>query len=170
MIFKNQTKTLTILAITLLAVLTAAPLRLSAQTVKSQIQRMAGWESCTTCAGIGANGPTATISTAAGIASPSASGNSRVFYLASSKPYADALWWKQLGADNAATNLQYDLDFYIKAPQNAQALEFDSNQANGKMRWIFGTQCNIKGGGVWDVWDTAGHTWRHTSVGCTASI
>ena len=166
MILKNQTKPLTILAITLLAFLTAAPLRSSAQTVKSQIQRMAGWESCTTCAGIGANGPTATISTAAGVASPSASGNSRVFYLASSKPYADALWWKQLGAANGATNLKYDLDFYIKAPQNAQALEFDNNQANGKMRWIFGTQCNIAGK-HWDVWGNVQGNWLSTGIACT---
>ncbi len=42
-----------------------------------------------------------------------------------------------------ATNLVYDVDFYLKTPQNAQALEFDANQANGHMRWIFGTQCNI---------------------------
>ena len=43
------------------------------------------------------------------------SGVSRVFSIASSKPYADALWWKQLGAANGATNLKYDVDFYMPA-------------------------------------------------------
>lgn len=162
---KNTTKTLTVL-VTVIFALSAASFRSSAQTAKSQIQRMSGWSSCTTCAGANGNGPKATISTAAGIASPSASGSSRVFYLASSAPYASALWWKQLGAANGATNLKYDLDFYIKAPQNAQALEFDNNQANGKMRWIFGTQCNIVGK-HWDVWGNTQGNWLSTGIACT---
>ena len=161
---KNTTKPLFVLVISLFA-FSAASIRSSAQTVKSQIQRMSGWESCTVCAGINAAGPKATISTNAGVSSPSLSGNARVFYLASSVSYADALWWKQLGAANGATHLKYDLDFYLKAPQNAQALEFDSNQANGKMRWIFGTECNI-GAGHWDVWGNAQGNWISTGIPC----
>jgi hypothetical protein len=95
------------------------------------------------------------------------SGNSRVFSISSSTAYADALWWKQLGAANSATNLRYDLDFYITLPQNSQALEFDNNQANGKLRWIFGTQCNI-GGGHWDVWANAAGNWKSTGISCKA--
>ncbi|HZU31078.1 MAG TPA: hypothetical protein VFB79_08190 [Candidatus Angelobacter sp.] len=161
----NKTKTLAILVIALFT-LSAASLRLSAQTVKSQIQRMSGWESCTTCAGANGNGPKSTISTAAGVTTPTMSGNSRVFYIASSAPYADALWWKQLGAVNSATNLTYDVYFYIKTPQNAQALEFDNNQANGKMRWIFGTQCNIAAG-HWDVWGNVQGNWLSTGIPCS---
>src|SRR6476660_405637 len=161
---KNTTKTLSVLVISLFA-LSAASLRSSAQTVKSQIQRMSGWQNCVACAGANAAGPAASISTAAGIASPSLSGNSRVFRIASSNPYADALWWKQLGAANGATNLRYDVDFYLQAPQNAQALEFDSNQANGKMRWIFGTECNIAAG-RWDVWGNAQGNWISTGIPC----
>jgi hypothetical protein len=162
---KNKIKGSFVFVIALF-VLSVVPLRSSAQTVKSQIQRMAGWQSCVACAGVGGAGPKATISTGAGVASPSMSGNSRAFYLASSAPYADALWWKQLGAANAATNLTYDLYFYIKTPQNAQALEFDSNQANGKMRWIFGTECNIAAG-HWDVWGNAAGKWISTGIPCT---
>jgi hypothetical protein len=90
---------------------------------------------------------------------------SRVFSIASGSPYADALWWKQLGAANGATNLRYDLDFYIQLPQNAQALEFDTNQANGSMRWIFGTECNIAAG-RWDVWGNAAGNWINTGIPC----
>ena len=125
-----------------------------AQTIKSGIQKMSGWESCTSCAGAGGTGPTSTISTSAGIASPSMTGNSRVFSLAGTTAYANALRWKQLGAANSATNLVYDLYFYLKTPQDAQALEFDNNQADGHMRFIFGTQCNIAAG-VWDVYGNA---------------
>ena len=137
MTVNKTTKIMSILAIALF-LLAASSLRSSAQTVKSQIQRMSGWQNCVACAGANAAGPGASISTAT-TSSPSMSGVSRVFSIASSHPYADALWWKQLGAANGATNLRYDLDFYIQLPQNAQALEFDSNQANGSMRWIFGT-------------------------------
>ena len=95
------------------------------------------------------------------------SGNSRVFHLAGTHAYSDALWWKQLGAANGATHLVYDVWFYLKSPQNAQALEFDSNQANGHMRWIFGTQCNIAAG-VWDVWGNAQGKWISTGIHCSA--
>lgn len=162
---KKTTKSMSILAVALF-LLAAASLRSSAQTVKSQIQTMSGWASCTTCAGINASGPSATIYTAAGISSPSLSGNSRVFYISSSTSYADALWWKQLGAANWASNLRYDLYFYLTTPQYAQALEFDNNQANGQKRWIFGTQCNIAAG-VWDVWGNANGNWISTGIPCS---
>ena len=61
------------------------------------------------------------------------SGVSRVFSISSSNPYADALWWKQLGAANGAYNLKYDVDFYLTAPQNAQAPHTTrANASNGR--------------------------------------
>jgi len=159
---KNKTLSIFVIA---LFVLCAASLRSSAQTVKSQIQRMSGWQSCTYCAGANGSGPGSSVYSAAGQASPSMSGNSRVFSIASGSPYADALWWKQLGAANGATNLRYDLDFYIMTPQYSQALEFDNNQANGRKRWIFGTECNIAAG-RWDVWGNANGNWISTGVPC----
>ncbi|HLJ85251.1 MAG TPA: hypothetical protein VKZ53_00420 [Candidatus Angelobacter sp.] len=140
----------------------------STATTSSQIQQMTGWENCTVCAGLGGNGPVAVYTSQQGVSSPSLSGKSMQFSLAGRTPYADAIWWKQLGPSNSATHFQYDLDFYVTAPQYAQALEFDVNQSIGSRKFIFGTQCNIQGGGVWDVWDTAGSAWRHTAVPCSA--
>jgi hypothetical protein len=135
-----------------------------AQTVKSRIEQMSGWASCTTCAGVNASGPSASIYSYSGVSSPSLDGNSRIFHIASSSSYADALWWKQLGA-TSANNLVYDLYFYLKTPQYSQALEFDNNQANGSKRWVFGTQCNIAAG-HWDVWGNAAGKWISTGVHC----
>ncbi|MGC2696576.1 MAG: hypothetical protein WA738_12380 [Candidatus Angelobacter sp.] len=160
---KNISKATFVLVIALF-LLSASSVRSSAQTVKSQIQKMAGWQSCVACAGANAAGPGASIFTA-NSGSPTLSGLSRVFHIASGHPYADALWWKQLGAANGATNLRYDVDFYIQTPQYAQALEFDNNQANGSMRWIFGTECNIAAG-HWDVWGNANGNWISTGVPC----
>lgn len=161
---KKTTKSMSILAVALFF-LAAASLPSSAQTVKSQIQRMTGWQSCVACAGANAAGPGASIYTAT-TSSPSLSGVSRVFSIASSSPYADALWWKQLGAANGATNLVYDVYFYLQTPQYAQALEFDNNQANGQKRWIFGTECNIAAG-RWDVWGNAAGNWISTGIPCS---
>ena len=134
---------------------------------KSNIDQMAGWESCTVCAGIGANGPVAVFSMVENQASPSLDGLAAKFSISGSKPYSDALWWKQLGAVDTATNLKYDVEFYITNPGVAQALEFDNNQSNGAHKFIYGTQCNIKAG-HWDVWGNAAGNWISTGVACTA--
>ena len=134
----------------------------------SNIDQMTGWQSCTVCAGAGGNGPVATYSMVQNQASPSMDGRSAKFGISGSTPYSDALWWKQLGAADSATNLRYDVYFYITNPGVAQALEFDANQANGSRRWIFGTQCNIKGANHWDVWGNANGNWISTGIACFA--
>jgi len=136
--------------------------------VQSNIQQMPGWESCTVCAGAGGSGPSAAFGTQQGISSPSLSGASMQFSIGGSTPYSDALWWKQLGGNNGITHFQYDVDFYLTNPGVAQALEFDVNQSNGVYKFIFGTQCDIKGAGAWDVWDTAGRGWVSTGIPCSA--
>ena len=119
---------------------------------KSNIEQMPGWESCTVCAGANAKGPVAIYSMVENQASPWLDGNSAKFSISGTTPYSDALWWKQLGAFDSATNLQYDVDFYITNPGVIQALEFDNNQSNGAHKFIFGSECNIKGN-HWDVWE-----------------
>lgn len=89
------------------------------------------------------------------------------YWLGGSSPYHNALWWKQLGANNNATHLIYDLYFYMTDPGSAQSLEFDMNQSANGRKFIFGTQCNIKGAHQWDVWNTAGHRWVHSGVSCS---
>jgi hypothetical protein len=135
--------------------------------VKSNIDQMTGWDSCTVCAGANAAGPTAVYSMVANQASPSLDGLAAKFSISGTTPYSDALWWKQLGAADTATNLKYDVDFYITNPGVAQALEFDNNQSNGAHKFIYGTQCNIKAG-HWDVWGNAAGNWISTGVACSA--
>jgi hypothetical protein len=150
--------------IAFLAIATAMSVSASAQTTKTMIQAISPWSSCAACAGAGGAGPSASLATGI-VSSPSLTGKARVFQIASTHSYADALWWKQLGAVNTAHNLVYDLYFYIKNPSASQALEFDSNQANGRKRWIFGTECSI-GGGVWKVWGNANGNWISTGIPC----
>jgi len=135
--------------------------------VKSNIDQMPGWDSCTVCAGANAKGPVATYSMVENQASPSLDGLAAKFSISGTTPYSDALWWKQLGAADTATHLKYDVDFYITNPGVSQALEFDNNQSNGVHKFIYGTQCNIKGG-HWDVWGNASGNWLSTGIACSA--
>ncbi len=86
-------------------------------TVKSDIDQMPGWENCTVCAGANAAGPSAVYSMAENVLSPALDGKSAQFNLAGSTPYSDALWWKQLGGNNAIKNFTYDVNFYITNPR-----------------------------------------------------
>jgi hypothetical protein len=143
----------------------------STAVIKSNIDQMTGWQSCTACAGAGGSGPISTISMVQNILSPSLDGKSAKFSISGTTSYSDALWWKQLGAANTAKNFKYDLYFYLTTPQYAQALEFDVNQAIGNERFIFGTQCNIKTGstvGHFDVWGNADGNWLSTGIPCSA--
>ena len=146
---------------------TGLPAPPAGAVVKSNIDQMAGWESCTVCAGANAAGPTATYSMVENQASPSLDGLAAKFGISGTTPYSDALWWKQLGAADTATHLKYDVAFYITNPGVSQALEFDNNQSNGVHKFIYGTQCNIKGN-HWDVWGNAAGNWISTGIACSA--
>ncbi|HEX9256225.1 MAG TPA: hypothetical protein VF938_11790 [Candidatus Angelobacter sp.] len=139
----------------------------STAVIKANIDQMTGWASCTVCAGANAAGPVATYSMEENQASPSLDGASAKFSISGTTPYSDALWWKQLGAADSATHLKYDVAFYITNPGVSQALEFDNNQSNGVFKFIYGTQCNIKGN-HWDVWGNAAGNWISTGIACSA--
>ena len=82
-------------------------------------------------------------------------------------PYANALWWKQLGGNPAAHHFVYDLYFYYNNASAPQALEFDMNQSLGGFRYVFGTECDFKGTPHnWRVWDYT-LRWQSTGIPCT---
>src|SRR5262249_14791193 len=73
-------------------------------TTFNDIEEKTGWGSCVACAG-GAS-KNASIATSPFHTSPSKDGASRDFYINGSA-WADALWWKKLGAHNSATHFQW---------------------------------------------------------------
>lgn len=150
----------------LLMIWVAASLAFGA-TTKSNIDQMTGWVSCSVCAGAGGSGPSAPHSMKQNVASPSLDGRSAQFSLGGSTPYSNALWWKQLGANDGASNFVYDLYYYIKNPSASQALEFDVNQSRSGKKFIFGTECDFKGTHTWHVYDPYNHKWRSTSIACS---
>jgi hypothetical protein len=135
-------------------------------TTYANIENLAGWASCSTCAGPGGAGSVAPYRMTQAT-SPSLDGSSANFWLGGSTPYSNALWWKQLGANSGVSHFQYDVWFYLKNSAAPQALEFDVNQTINGYQYVFGTQCNVKGDHTWDVWDYYKH-WVSTGVPCSA--
>lgn len=133
----------------------------------SQIQNKSGWDSCSVCAGADGNGPPTDHWLQQWVSSPSLTGSAAQFHLGGT-PWGAALWWKQVGGNDGVYNLRYSLDFYVDNPGAAQALEFDVNQNAGGLRYIFGTECDIKASGTWRVWNSQAGHWVSTGIYCAA--
>jgi len=155
----------------------------AAQTTISNIQSIPGWQSCgglfppgsgrdgQICA---AGGGTPTSNITQNVSSPSMSGNSAEFSISPSSPdcpgYCNMLYFNAIAGGNNVSHFIYDLYFYIDNPDAPQALEFDLNQTFGGNRWVWGSECNFKADGVWDIWNDAPNTgWEPTNIPCTAA-
>lgn len=140
----------------------------------TQIQTMGAWEPCSAkfppghpragqvCA---AGGGDAVSTMTLNQSSPSLSGASAKFTMGGPQGYTNELYTKFLGGGSAVSKFTYDLYFMVDQPDRPQALEFDVNQTLGNSRWVFGTECNFKADGVWDVWDGI-KGWQPTTVPC----
>jgi hypothetical protein len=114
------------------------------------------------------------------VKSPSMDGNATEFNIGGTTPYADVLYnLKLIGQgstegmpDNNHTllptlhNFTYDAYFYTGDLSLSQALEFDINMFFDQVSLIWGHQCNLLGGHVWDVWDNVNSKWVSTGVSC----
>lgn len=133
--------------------------------VISDIQKMTSWGSCSSsCAG--QQGTNAIYSMEQPISSPSLSGAAIQFDITGGTPWADALWWKQIGGNDAMTHFVYDISFYLTDVNAAQALEFNVNQNAAGNRYEYATQCDIKGSHHWRIWPHAQMHWLDTGVPC----
>src|SRR5579872_4511655 len=149
------------------AILVASVACFAGTTSSSSIQAMSGWGSCAACAGNNGSGPVVSYFLHQHLSSPSLDGKSAEYHIGSGHPYSDVLWWKRLGSANSAIhNFVYDTYFYLNNPSAAQNLEFDINQFVSGRSLIFGTQCNIRGGHVWQIWNNVSHSWVSTSAYC----
>lgn len=137
-------------------------------TTYGNIDQMSGWQHCDRCAGVNGAGPTTPYSMTQNQSTPSMDGKSINFWLGGTVPYANALWWKQLGANDGVKNFVYDMYFYYKDAAAPQALEFDLNQSVGGKKYIFGTQCSPRGSKQWDIWDNINARWVSTGIACPA--
>lgn len=66
----------------------------------------------------------------------------------------------------ALRNFFYDGYFYVGDPVHTQAMEFDINWFMNSVGITWGTECRIRGGNEWDIWDNVGAKWVPTGVAC----
>ena len=135
------------------------------------VEKMSGWGSCSACAGKGGNGPVAPYYMKRGIGSPSLDGHSSEYHIGGSTAYSNALFWKsvrtQMGsAISSARHFIYDAYFYVKNPTAVQAIEFDVNQYVNHHALVLGTQCNVRAGHHWDIWDNPNKRWVSSGAYC----
>jgi hypothetical protein len=152
------------------------------QTTITGIQALPGWLDCgknfppgsgrdgQVCAS-GGGDPTSQMTQ--NVSSPSMDGNSAEFSISPALPacpgYCNQLYWNPVAGGNNVSHFTYDLYFTVDDPTAPQALEFDLNQTYGGQRWVWGSECNFKGDGVWDIWDDASGLWRPTTIPCLAT-
>jgi hypothetical protein len=134
----------------------------AAQTTISNIQSMPGWQSCSATfpAGSGRAGQicaaglgTAVSTMTQNQSTPSMDGQSAQFTMGGSQPYSNMLYFNPVAGGDNVSHFIYDVYFYIDQPDYAQALEFDTNQTFGGQRWVWGSECNFKADGQWDIWN-----------------
>jgi hypothetical protein len=115
-----------------------------------------------------------------GIKSPSLSGDATQFNIGGYKPYSDVLWSNPLIGQGSTQglpdtghtllptlhNFTYDAYFYPTNLGVTQVLEFDISMYFDGLGLIWGNQCNILGGHVWDIWDNSSQHWVSTGVPC----
>lgn len=145
-----------------------------AQTTISSIQSMPGWQSCSATfpAGSGRDGQicaaglgTADSTMTQNQSTPSQDGQSAKFSMGGPTPYSNMLYFNPIAGGENVSHFTYDLYFYIDNPDVAQALEFDINQTFGGQRWVWGSECNFKDTGKWDIWNDV-DGWIPTSIDC----
>jgi len=124
--------------------------------------------------------PGVTWSMSQGIKTPSLSGNSTQFNIGGTTAYGDVLWSNSLIGQGSTQqlpdsghtllptlhNFTYDAQFYVTNLDVTQALEFDINMYFDGLGLIWGNQCDIGGGRVWDIWDNLNQKWVSTGAGC----
>jgi hypothetical protein len=136
----------------------------STSKIFSNLDDTSGWGSCNASNCAGGSG-TGSYWMAQFQTTPSLDGASMELY--NSGQWADALWWKKLGANDWASHFLWD--FYVwldnASLTGAQALEFDVFQFLGGYNYMIGSQCNYAAG-FWDIWDENHGKWIHAGIPC----
>jgi len=128
-------------------------------TTLSNIEQLAGWDSCDLCSG----GGHIAYSMTQALGYPQA--GTTQFSLGQGASWAHALWWKRLGNDPNPSHFVLTLDQYMENPDASFGIEYDANQIVNGQWYDFAIQCSF-GYGIWQLWDDANQVWVPTSVSC----
>jgi len=110
----------------------------------------------------------------------SLSGDSTQFNTGGTQGYTDVLWSYPFIGDGAPDktkdhehklmrtlhNFSLDTSVFVTNLAVSQSVELDINMFMGGVGMEWGTQCNVLGDGVWDIWDNVDAHWMPTDIPC----
>lgn len=110
----------------------------------------------------------------------SLSGNATQFNTGGTEGYTDVLWSYPFIGDGAPDemkdhghklmptlhNFSMDTSVFITNLKVSQSVELDINMFMGGVGMEWGTQCNVLGDRVWDIWDNVNAHWMPTDIPC----
>ena len=137
---------------------------------------MSGFGSCSSCAGAGGSGTSASFWMKQGISSPSIDGKATQFFLGGSTPYSDAMWWKRIASNSSSLHhFVYDTYFYYQNSSAVQGLEFNITAYSNSKGYVFGLTCDIRSSGTWKISVPNSSSsklsdmhWQSTGIACPA--
>ncbi|HEV8524946.1 MAG TPA: hypothetical protein VGQ71_10640, partial [Terriglobales bacterium] len=144
----------------------------------NMMQAESGWGSCTECAGnVTGTGTPAGYAMTQHQGNPSLSGDATKFDIWGQYPYSNVLWNRHLIGDGSGRldvnnivtqvhHFKYDVWFYFTNAHAMEAIEFDINQFFGGKSFIWGHECRVLGGNMWDVWNNTLQRWESTGFPC----
>ncbi len=138
-----------------------------AQSV-TNIEKLPGWQSCSSCAGPGGHGYNAPHGITQHVSHPSLDGAATQFWLGGNHPYSNALFFKPLGGRANASHFTMDFDFWVGNASVVQGLEMDIFYARNGKKNYFLTECDSRGtySGTWQVSNAVADRWQHTGLPC----
>jgi hypothetical protein len=110
----------------------------------------------------------------------SLSGNATQFNTGGTQGYTDVLWSYPFIGDGAPDNMKdhehklmdtlhnfsMDTNVFITNLAVSQSVELDINMFKDGVGMEWGTQCNVLGDGVWDIWNNVDAHWMPTDIPC----
>lgn len=135
---------------------------------------MSGITACSTCAGAGGNGPSATYWMKQKQSAPSMDGKSTQFFIGGNKPYSDAMWTKKVSNSSSFHDFVFDTYYYVQSPGSIQGLEFNITNYASNKGYTVGFTCDLKGTHTWKISVPNSSTssmsqmhWESTGISCS---
>ena len=138
-----------------------------ANVIYSNMQNDA-WSVCNTIACAGGDGGATSTYTPAETNVEINGQQSGLALFSGSPTYSNSKFQDVKGAQDSYSVFQMDMDIYVSDPTKPQNLQFGVAQAISNKYYAFQFMCDLKGGGVWRIWNLGQSTWVATSNPCTS--
>lgn len=141
----------------------------SSDILYSNLQNDSTWTVCETTGCAGGDGK-GTSTYAANQTSPEInSAESGLAAFRGTGTYSATKFQDVKGSEDSYSVFKADMDVYVSDPTKPENLQFGVAQALSNNYYSFQLMCDLKGGGIWRIWNLGASTWVATSIPCTTA-